>query len=63
MKSEAAAIELLNINGYQPFKKKANCHANVAKQRRCWPILMTMKKLHWLAFVMPVVMMMPFLKM
>jgi len=26
MKSEAAAIELLNSNGYEPFKKKANCH-------------------------------------
>ena len=26
MKTEEAAIELLNSNGYEPFKKKANCH-------------------------------------
>ena len=25
MKTEAAAIELLNINSYEPFNKKANC--------------------------------------
>ena len=25
MKTEGAAIELLNSNGYEPFKKKASC--------------------------------------